>query len=349
LGDRARYDAEGAEADLAQAQAGADQAASDFDQVMSDADQDRADRDQHASDRDQVAADWEHSHSSPAVAAGRSHKASRVERDSASRERDSTAQERSQNTARRLTTAAQRDELAEARDRAATARDRTIEALDEAADAGDRAAETRERLAIEAGDEDSIAPLRALRIAGASIRRQAAEGRSTAAADRQAAAIDRQQAAADRRYAGLDELTGMFRRGTGELALTHEIDRWRRSGQPLVLAVIDVDALKAVNDTHGHAAGDMLLRNVATAIISTMRTYDATVRWGGDEFVCALSNVTLEVASVRIEEIKRVLDAQQPGASISAGLAELYADDTLESLIERADAALYLDKTKRAA
>jgi diguanylate cyclase (GGDEF)-like protein len=105
-----------------------------------------------------------------------------------------------------------------------------------------------------------------------------------------------------------------------------------------------VDALKAVNDNNGHAVGDALLRDVARAITSAMRAYDVTVRWGGDEFVCALSEVTLDVAGGRIAEIERALELRRPGATISAGVAELTADDTLESLVARADAQLYRGK-----
>jgi diguanylate cyclase (GGDEF)-like protein len=355
---RTGQDADQTAADLDQTQADADQTASDADQTASDADQVASDddqtlseRDQHASDRDQAAADWERSHVASAASAREAleaHEASRAERDSATRERGSTAADRSRTTALRLTTAAQRDEVARVRDRTAAARDRTAEARDRAADAPDRAAEARERHALEAGIlEDVIAPLRALRISGASSRRQAALERAAAAADRAAAAADRAAAASDRRDAGLDELTGISRRGTGELALTHEIDRSRRAGGSLVLAVIDVDGLKAVNDDMGHAAGDALLRDVATAIVSAMRSYDVTVRWGGDEFVCAMSDLTLEVAGERIAEIKRGLEARSPAASISVGLAELEPTDTLEALIARADTALYRAKTGR--
>jgi len=87
---------------------------------------------------------------------------------------------------------------------------------------------------------------------------------------------------------------------------------------------------------------------VTTAITSTMRSYDVTVRWGGDEFVCALSETTLEVATKRLSDIQAALEARRPGASISAGLAEL-GDDTLRSLIARADTALYAAKAQRRA
>ncbi len=186
-----------------------------------------------------------------------------------------------------------------------------------------------------------------MREAGAAVRKQSALERASAEADRDAAAADRQRAASDRRDAGLDELTGIYRRGTGELALTHEIDRSRRSGLSLVIAVVDIDDLKAVNDSQGHAAGDALLRDMASAITSTLRSYDVTVRWGGDEFVCALSDLTLAEASGRVAEIQRALEARRPGATISAGLAALEGDDTLDSLIARADADLYRAKTTR--
>jgi diguanylate cyclase (GGDEF)-like protein len=182
---------------------------------------------------------------------------------------------------------------------------------------------------------------------GTSFREESARERIAARSDREAAAADRERAAADRRYADLDELTGVFRRGAGELALTHEIRRSRRQERSLVVAVIDVDALKAVNDNHGHADGDALLRDVAAAITSTLRSYDVAVRWGGDEFVCGVSDVTLEVALERLVEIQRAFTALRPGASISAGLPELTDDDTLESLIARADTALYQSKAAR--
>jgi diguanylate cyclase (GGDEF)-like protein len=315
--------------------------------MASDADQALADREQQASDRDQATADAERS-TSPGSRSIEELEASRIERDAASRERDSTAAIRAKKTAERLVTAAQRDQVASVRDRSAAARDLTATARDDAAAARDRAAEARERRAVEEGNlDDALVTLRTLRVSGASIRERAASERMSAAADREAAAADREQAAADRSYAGLDELTGVLRRGMGELALTHEIDRSRRSGRSLVLAVIDIDALKRVNDTEGHAAGDALLRDVPAAIASALRSYDVTVRWGGDEFVCGLSDVTIDIASERVNDIQKALAARRPPASVSVGLAELRDGDTLESLVARADVALYRAKAGR--
>jgi diguanylate cyclase (GGDEF)-like protein len=345
LDDRAALSADQTAADLDQTQADADQSASDADQLGSDTDQALADREQQASDRDQAAADRD-DELIEATAADTEHERSRTERNAVRREREATAANRSKTTAQRLVTATLRDEAARLRDLTAAARDRDARARDDAADARDRAAQARERAVAEAGTVDeAFAGLRAVREASAASRRQATAERSSAAADREAAAADRRHAAMDRHLDGLDELTGVFRRGTGEMALVHEIDRSRRSGEPLVLAMIDVDALKAVNDNQGHAAGDALLRDVAAAITTTLRSYDVTVRWGGDEFVCAMSDMTLQVASDRLDAIQRTLRAHHPGASISSGHAELREGDTLRSLISRADAALYLDKT----
>ena len=342
--DRIHQDADQMAADLDETQADSDQAASDADQLASDADQMLADRDQHASDRDQAAANWEFSHargSTPGLA--KAFEESRVERVAASRERDSTAAARVRMTAERMATAALRDEVALVRDLTAAARDRTAQARDEAAAARDRAAEARERRAVEAGNlDDAVVTLRTLRISGASIRHQAALERKSAAGDRKAAAADREQAAADRADAGLDELTSVFRRGTDELALTDEIDRARRTGRSLVVAVIDIDALNAAKGDREHAT---LVHDVPRAITSTLHPYDVMVRWGGQEFVCALAEVTLAAASDRVAEIKAALEARRPGASISVGLAQLHDDDTLESLIARADTDLYRAKS----
>ena len=263
-------------------------------------------------------------------------------------EHESTAASRSRTTAMRFAAAARRDELALIRDRAAAARDDSAGARDTRAAAGDSAVEARTSGAAPLIDlAEVIAALGALRVAGASNREQSALERISAANDRDASGEDRHEASDDRRFSGLDELTGVFRRGTGELALSREIDRARRSGTSLVVAIIDIDELKAVNDNQGHAAGDALLRDVPTAISSTLRSYDVTVRWGGDEFVYALSGVSLEEASSRAAEIQLALETRRPGASMSTGLAELEDDDTLESLIARADAALRRVKVAR--
>ena len=114
-----------------------------------------------------------------------------------------------------------------------------------------------------------------------------------------------------------------------------------------MLALVDVDGLKATNDRRGHAAGDLLLRDVAMAITTTMRAYDVAVRWGGDEFVCALSDMTLEVAAERVAAIRGALHEHGSAASISVGLTETHGHDPLEALVARADTAMYEAKGRR--
>nr|MDQ6915129.1 GGDEF domain-containing protein [Actinomycetota bacterium] len=172
-------------------------------------------------------------------------------------------------------------------------------------------------------------------------RARAAADRDRAAADRDQAAIDREHARAALLHAHVDELTGSYRRGVGILALQREIDRARRSGGRLVLAFVDVDGLKELNDREGHAAGDALLIDVVETIRSHLRSYDPVVRFGGDEFLCALSDLDLDSARTRFAEIQAALREVREGCSVSVGLAALRSDDSLEDLTARGDAALY--------
>jgi len=180
----------------------------------------------------------------------------------------------------------------------------------------------------------------AARARGAADRARAAINRARAARDGEEAAHDREELQTELRRSNLDELTGAYRRGMGEIVLRHEIERAGRSTGELVLAYVDVDGLKSTNDRHGHAAGDALLCDVAAALRSKLRPYDPIARWGGDEFICTFSDTSLDAARDRLEEARAALAQMQPRASISVGLAGLRPDDTFEALLERADRAL---------
>ena len=219
-------------------------------------------------------------------------------------------------------------------------RDRAAEARDRAADVRDSAARGRDRAAGEREQADRRFSTSEIEHA-ARDRDQGARDRAESAKDREQAAQDREQAGRERAQAGVDGLTGVLRRDSGLAELEREIARTRRSDGRLVLAFVDVDGLKAVNDLHGHAAGDQLLRDVALALRTGLRSYDLVIRYGGDEFLCALPGTGIEGARRRFDDVARKLTEKRPEASVSIGLAALEDTDALDELTERADAALY--------
>jgi diguanylate cyclase (GGDEF)-like protein len=252
----------------------------------------------------------------------------------------------------------QRDAAAEERDRAGDQRDAAAEERARAGDQQDAAAE--ERIAgAEQSEELALAEVAEVATdaldRSAVARRDAAVDRSRASLDRGAGAnerthseLDRNTALADRgasarerRYAAADGLTGVYLRGPGLTELEREIARARRTGQPLTLAFVDVDGLKAVNDSSGHAAGDRLLLEVANALGVALRSYDLVIRYGGDEFVCAMPGLNVAEATRRFTLVTAALAEAPEHGSVTVGVAELHADDSLEDLIARADAALY--------
>ena len=321
---RAALDEDQTAADVDQSTSDADQTAADSDEAASESDRALSRADQRASDRDQETADSELK-DIPGVDAARekAHEVSRSARADTSAARAATAVIRTQTAAERFDSADRRDETARLRDVAAKARD--------------RAADARERLV----GEPELGPAATDRAQAAADRARAAADRERAAADREQAAVDRDHARAALLHAHVDELTGSYRRGVGTLALQHEIDRARRSGHGLVLAFVDVDGLKEINDRDGHAAGDTLLVDVVETIRAKLRSYDPVVRYGGDEFLCALADVDLDSARARFAEIQAALGELRGGYSISVGLAELRSEDSLEDLTARGDAALY--------
>lgn len=301
-----------------------DQTLSDKDQTASDQDQTWSDHDQSASARDQQSADEDQHAADDDLAAGGDQVAHR--RSALTRAR--TSHDRAAVEAVRDETAAARMKTASDRDRAAAARDRAAEDRDELA---------RQRDLEDASRDDII--LRAKR-----DRARAADDRARAAADRQEAARERiealRQSAATLELAAIDELTGAWTRKFGLEEVSGELERAHRNGTKLLLAFVDVDGLKQINDTHGHQAGDDLLRLLGETLRANLRAYDVIVRYGGDELLCAMPNLKAADARARLEKLATPLRAGDVEQSVTFGLAEAEPGDTLEALIARADSAL---------
>jgi len=156
-----------------------------------------------------------------------------------------------------------------------------------------------------------------------------------------------------RRLATRDEMTGLLNRREYERILAEE-DRSRRFGQSLSLVIVDLDLFKAINDAHGHAAGDAVLREASARIAGTIRTVDRAARIGGEEFALILVQTGREAA---LEVARRAIGAVSASpisvdgtvavaVTASAGVAELPRDaDDGSELFVAADKALYAAKS----
>ena len=158
-------------------------------------------------------------------------------------------------------------------------------------------------------------------------------------------------------YATLDALTNLNNRRQFETRLGQEIAITKRQGKPLCAMMIDIDFFKNVNDTHGHAAGDEVLRTVAGIIKQALRESDIPARYGGEEFAVLLPYTHIDEAQIVGERLRKAVeDAQitinqeteeekQIKVTISMGIAEFNTQESGEALFERADKALYNAKT----
>jgi diguanylate cyclase (GGDEF)-like protein len=242
----------------------------------------------------------------------------------------------------------ERDRVADLRDRIAEGHDEAADTRDVIADARDDRAEARDFRA-EPSDGDAaqvIVGAASDRAESVRDRQGAGKDRAHAAADREASHSDRSYSATERAVSAIDRLTAAHHRDAGLVELQREVVRAKRTGQSFVLAFVDLDDLKVTNDTLGHTAGDQRLRQTADAIRAHLRSYDLLVRFGGDEFLCGLLDLTIDDAAERFVLVNA--DLARAGQQLfTVGLAELVADDSLESLIARADEALYTQRRQR--
>ncbi|MGV8967743.1 MAG: diguanylate cyclase [Cellulomonas sp.] len=138
-----------------------------------------------------------------------------------------------------------------------------------------------------------------------------------------------------------DPLTGAANRRSWDELLDRELARAGRTGDPLTVALVDMDHFKAYNDEFGHNAGDMVLRDLVTALRGELRTTDVIARWGGEEFALAVPVCGMEQAHQIATRLLRLIPA---GQTASIGLTQAGPGDTPRSLIGRADRALYAAK-----
>jgi diguanylate cyclase (GGDEF)-like protein len=152
-----------------------------------------------------------------------------------------------------------------------------------------------------------------------------------------------------------DALTGAYSRYYLSEFFKIERERAKRSGRPISLVMADVDRFFEVNDRFGHPTGDRVLKEIAQLLVKNVRSGDVVVRYGGDEFLIVMPETTREEAERVMERLCRALEAWDPGLtglefSISFGVASWTPDgeETLEQVLERADAFMYHRRKGRA-
>lgn len=158
------------------------------------------------------------------------------------------------------------------------------------------------------------------------------------------------------RLSSHDPLTGVANRREFELAITRELDRVARTAEPALLLMIDIDRFKRINDTFGHAAGDLALASVANVLRASIRPMDTVARVGGEEFAIILPNcpfdfglAAAERVRVKVASLRLAIGRSEPLAlTISVGGAFSPIDDRpqLQQWLARADVQLYRAKAE---
>jgi diguanylate cyclase (GGDEF)-like protein len=333
-------------AEQAQSRADGDQTHSDGDQTNADQDQGSADIDQLAADSDQAASDRDLAHGVDRDA----YDSSREARERTTEARRMTSSERHNTASDRDVTAYERDLSALVRDRAAEARDLEDEGWDAEIAGLTSFYGTKRRRAVgrssrrSARDRERAAADRARsamhRVEAGADRHRAASDRERAASDRKLAAEDRAHATAEREADEIDTVTGARRRAPGLAGIRRQIDRAHGDNRGLIAAYVDVDGLKATNDSRGHHAGDLMLNHIVSVMQTHLRSYGQVTRLGGDEFICTISNATIESVRERFGQITQELNVTPDNGSITVGFAQLAPGDSPMGLIDRADSDL---------
>lgn len=151
----------------------------------------------------------------------------------------------------------------------------------------------------------------------------------------------------------LDRLTGVGNRRYGEMILETRLFEWRSHGVPCGVIFLDIDHFKRFNDLYGHRIGDEVLTLVGKTITNLLRRMDVVARWGGEEFVIILQNVTPDYLQLAAERVRRfiersflMVDGEELSVTASLGATVVRGDDTFETIVDRADKLMYESKNK---
>lgn len=156
--------------------------------------------------------------------------------------------------------------------------------------------------------------------------------------------------------ADVDPLLDIFNRRGFERELKRSIAYVARYGTDAALVYIDLDGFKAVNDTHGHRAGDAVLKAVARTLMSHVRASDVVARLGGDEFAVVLWNAGIDVAAAKARDLETLIEQtvipygrERLAVGASAGIVPLRPDQAASQVLDAADKAMYARKSARKA
>lgn len=157
------------------------------------------------------------------------------------------------------------------------------------------------------------------------------------------------------KHATLDALTGFYNRRQLEERIKQEVSNAKRQNAPLCGIMTDIDFFKSVNDTYGHAVGDLVLKTIAKVIRGQLREYDIAGRYGGEEFSILLPFTKIEEAKMVAERLRKTIESRvidiskvnpdsekkEISVTLSLGIYEMKSDDNDEDLLKKADKALY--------
>ncbi len=150
-----------------------------------------------------------------------------------------------------------------------------------------------------------------------------------------------------------DALTGLANRREAHHQLDTEHQRYLRHSRPFSVLLMDIDLFKSVNDNYGHQAGDLMIKLVARALRQQCRKMDTLSRWGGEEYLVVLPETGNAEALITAERIRQAIaeeaiafEGQQVRATISAGVATICGDESVDRMLQRADEALYCAKSQ---